>query len=38
VSWGKTDEVLTGENLRRALQLCEAWDDQADVCRHERAA
>jgi zinc/manganese transport system ATP-binding protein len=38
VSWGKTDEVLTGENLRRALQLCEAWDDQADVCRHGRAA
>lgn len=33
VAWGKTEAVLTGPNLRRARQLCEAWDDEAPVCR-----
>ncbi|MFE1600641.1 metal ABC transporter ATP-binding protein [Methylobacterium sp. ID0610] len=33
VAWGDTETVLTPANLRRARQLCEAWDDTAPVCR-----
>ncbi|ACL60426.1 metal ABC transporter ATP-binding protein [Methylobacterium nodulans] len=33
VAWGDTEAVLTAANLRRARQLCEAWDDTAPVCR-----
>ncbi|GJD50950.1 Vitamin B12 import ATP-binding protein BtuD [Methylobacterium crusticola] len=33
VAWGATAEVLEPGNLRRARRLCEAWDDEAPVCR-----
>ncbi|MGX7705075.1 zinc ABC transporter ATP-binding protein AztA [Methylobacterium sp. Gmos1] len=33
VAWGATSEVLTADNLRRARRLCEAWDEDAPVCR-----
>jgi zinc/manganese transport system ATP-binding protein len=33
VAWGATHEVLTADNLRRARRLCEAWDEDAPVCR-----
>ncbi|WP_018261249.1 metal ABC transporter ATP-binding protein [Methylobacterium sp. WSM2598] len=33
VAWGATEAVLTAANLRRARQLCEAWDEAAPVCR-----
>ncbi|MGY2053229.1 metal ABC transporter ATP-binding protein [Methylobacterium sp. JK268] len=33
VAWGATRTVLTAPNLRRARQLCEAWDEAAPVCR-----
>ncbi len=32
VAWGDTAAVLTAPNLRRARNLCEAWDDSAPVC------
>lgn len=32
VAWGPTPQVLTGDNLLRARRLCEAWDEDADVC------
>lgn len=32
VAWGATAEVLTGENLRTARQMCEAFDDAAHAC------
>jgi zinc/manganese transport system ATP-binding protein len=32
VAWGATREVLTAENLARALQMCEAFDDAAPLC------
>jgi len=32
VAWGETDTVLTAENLFKARQLCEAWDEDAEVC------
>ncbi|WP_298965659.1 zinc ABC transporter ATP-binding protein AztA [uncultured Methylobacterium sp.] len=35
VAWGDTASVLTAPNLRRARNLCEAWDDAAPVCRAE---
>jgi len=34
VAWGATTPVLTTENLLRARRLCEAWDEDAEVCRH----
>jgi zinc/manganese transport system ATP-binding protein len=33
VAWGPTEAVLTQPNLSRARRLCEAWDDDAPVCR-----
>ncbi|TGE01956.1 zinc ABC transporter ATP-binding protein AztA [Methylobacterium nonmethylotrophicum] len=38
VAWGATPEVLTADNLRRARRLCEAWDEEAPVCRAPAAA
>jgi zinc/manganese transport system ATP-binding protein len=32
VALGDTKEVLTAGNLSRARQLCEAWDEDAEVC------
>ncbi len=36
VAWGDTGAVLTVENLFKARQLCEAWDQEAEIC--ERGA
>ena len=33
VAWGPTAEVLRAENLFRARQMSEAWDEQAPWCR-----
>jgi zinc/manganese transport system ATP-binding protein len=33
VAWGDTAEVLTPENLQRARQMSEAWDEAAEACR-----
>ncbi|HEY9073601.1 MAG TPA: metal ABC transporter ATP-binding protein [Desulfobaccales bacterium] len=33
IGWGDTAEVLTPENLQRARQMSEAWDESADICR-----
>ncbi|MBT6277812.1 MAG: metal ABC transporter ATP-binding protein [Chromatiales bacterium] len=38
VGWGRTEQVLTGENLLRARQIYEAFDDHAPVCEHAHAA
>ena len=32
VAWGPTAEVLTAENLKVALRMCEAFDDSAAAC------
>ena len=32
VAWGATAEVLTSENLARAREMCEAFDDTAGAC------
>jgi zinc/manganese transport system ATP-binding protein len=32
VAWGKTPEVLTPENLRKAQRMCEAFDREAEIC------
>jgi zinc/manganese transport system ATP-binding protein len=32
VAWGPTGEVLKPDNLLRARQMCEAFDDHAPVC------
>jgi zinc/manganese transport system ATP-binding protein len=32
VAWGKTAEVLTPQNLLKARQMCEAFDEQAASC------
>jgi zinc/manganese transport system ATP-binding protein len=32
VAWGATRDVLTSQNLARALQMCEAFDDAAAPC------
>ncbi|CAK0764677.1 zinc/manganese transport system ATP-binding protein [Gammaproteobacteria bacterium] len=37
VAWGPTPQVLTADNLTRARQLQEAWDEQAPVCVREAA-
>ena len=36
IGWGETAAVLTPENLQRARQMSEAWDESAEVCRHQR--
>jgi zinc/manganese transport system ATP-binding protein len=33
VAWGPTAQVLRAENLLRARQMAEAWDDEAPPCR-----
>jgi zinc/manganese transport system ATP-binding protein len=33
VAWGDTPSVLTAANLRRARQMSEAWDSDAENCR-----
>jgi zinc/manganese transport system ATP-binding protein len=37
VAWGKTRDVLTAENLLKARQMCEAFDEDADACRVDAA-
>lgn len=37
VAWGPTPEVLTAENLLKARQMCEAFDDHAHACAVEAA-
>ncbi|MFN3076428.1 MAG: metal ABC transporter ATP-binding protein [Alphaproteobacteria bacterium] len=32
IDWGDTDRVLTDANLRKAREMCEAWDAEAPVC------
>ncbi|MBI3897834.1 MAG: ABC transporter ATP-binding protein [Gammaproteobacteria bacterium] len=32
VAWGETNAVLTPDNLFKARQLCEAWDENAEIC------
>jgi zinc/manganese transport system ATP-binding protein len=32
VAWGRSGDVLTAENLLKARQMCEAFDDQASAC------
>ena len=32
VAWGATADVLTPDNWRKARQMCEAFDDQAQAC------
>ena len=32
VAWGRTDEVLTAENLLKARRMCEAFDETAEAC------
>ena len=32
VAWGRTQEVLTAENLLKARQMCEAFDRHAEIC------
>ena len=32
VAWGATGEVLTPQNLLKARQMCEAFDDAAHAC------
>jgi zinc/manganese transport system ATP-binding protein len=38
VAWGPPDTVLSADNLRRARNLGEAWDEHADRCAAELAA
>ena len=32
VAWGDTAQVLSAENLKKAREMCEAFDDQAMAC------
>jgi zinc/manganese transport system ATP-binding protein len=32
VAWGDTAQVLSAENLKKAREMCEAFDDQATAC------
>jgi len=32
VAWGATGDVLTSDNLTRAREMCEAFDDGAEAC------
>lgn len=38
VAWGATSAVLTPENLLKARQMCEAFDERAPACALEAAA
>lgn len=35
IAWGPTERVLTSDNLRRARNMAEAWDEDALACRRE---
>lgn len=35
VAWGPTAATLRAENLFRARQMAEAWDDRAEICRRK---
>jgi len=37
VAWGRTQDVLTAENLLKARQMCEAFDRHAEVCETDAA-
>ena len=37
VAWGPTGDVLTPQNLLKARQMCEAFDEHAAACAHEAA-
>ncbi|MCS6920977.1 MAG: metal ABC transporter ATP-binding protein [Elioraea sp.] len=37
IAWGRTAEALTAENLFRARLMAEAWDETAELCRHDEA-
>jgi zinc/manganese transport system ATP-binding protein len=37
VAWGRTGEVLSAANLKRARQMCEAFDEEAPACEVEVA-
>jgi zinc/manganese transport system ATP-binding protein len=37
VAWGSTHTTLTPDNLIKARQMCEAFDDSAEACVHEAA-
>lgn len=37
IAWGPTTETLRSENLFRARQMAEAWDDRAEICRRSVA-
>ncbi|MGE3150814.1 MAG: ABC transporter, partial [Pseudorhodoplanes sp.] len=37
VAWGPTADVLTPENLLKARQMCEAFDERAAACVVEAA-
>jgi zinc/manganese transport system ATP-binding protein len=37
VAWGRTQEVLTAENLLKARHMCEAFDRHAEVCATDAA-
>ena len=37
VAWGVTRDVLTAENLLKARQMCEAFDERATECRADAA-
>lgn len=32
IAWGQTDQVLSPDNLGRARQMAQAWDEQAAMC------
>ncbi len=32
IAWGETAAVLTPQNLLKARQMCEAFDEQAQAC------
>jgi zinc/manganese transport system ATP-binding protein len=38
VAWGATAEVLSADNLMKARQMCEAFDDAAPACADDDAA
>jgi zinc/manganese transport system ATP-binding protein len=37
VAWGRTDDVLTADNLAKARRMCEAFDEEAAACVEELA-
>jgi zinc/manganese transport system ATP-binding protein len=38
VAWGLTHQVLTADNLNKALRMCEAFDETAAACAVPEAA